>query len=78
MLDLARIATALPGTERGVACAGTSLERRTFHVNGKTYLFVSKDQARLELAASAPEARKLGFSVGAAGWARRARERKRR
>jgi hypothetical protein len=68
MADLAALAAALPGTTHGVACAGTSLESRTFQVQRKTFLFLSKRQARLKLDASAPEARKLGLPVGANGW----------
>lgn len=68
MVDLASLAAALPGTEQGLACAGTALESRTFAVRGKTFLFLSKRQARLKLDPSAPEARKLGFPVGANGW----------
>ncbi len=68
MTNLAKIASALPGTEQGIACAGTALESRTYHVKKKSFLFVSKEQARLKLDASAPEARKLGFPVGANGW----------
>jgi hypothetical protein len=68
MTNLAAIALALPGVEQGVACAGTALESRTYRVGKKSFLFVSKDQARLKLEASAPEARKLGFVVGANGW----------
>jgi len=68
MVNLATIARALPGVEQGIACAGTALESRTYQVKGKSFLFVSKQQARLKLAASAPEARKLGFAVGANGW----------
>ncbi|NUP95797.1 MAG: hypothetical protein HUU28_06490 [Planctomycetaceae bacterium] len=69
MTNLAALATALPDTEQGLACAGTSLESRTFHVRRKTFLFLSPTQARLKLATSAAEARKLGIPVGANGWA---------
>jgi predicted DNA-binding protein (MmcQ/YjbR family) len=68
MVSLATIALALPGAEQGIACAGTALESRTFQVKKKSFLFVSKGQARLKLDASASEARKLGFAVGANGW----------
>ena len=68
MVNLATIALALPGVEQGIACAGTALESRTYQVNKKSFLFVSKKQARLKLDASASEARKLGFAVGANGW----------
>ncbi len=68
MADLAALAAALPGTEQGIACAGTALESRTFHIRRKTFLFLSKRQARLKLDASAPEARALGLPVGANRW----------
>lgn len=68
MADLGSIALALADVEQGVACAGTALESRTYQVRKKSFLFVSKDQARLKLEASAPEARKLGFASGANGW----------
>lgn len=68
MADLVALAAALPGTTQGIACAGTSLESRAFQVQSKTFLFLSKRQARLKLDASAPEARALGLPVGAHGW----------
>lgn len=68
MVNLGTIALALADVEQGVACAGTALESRTYQVRKKSFLFVSKDQARLKLDASASEARKLGFAVGANGW----------
>jgi len=68
MVDLNALAAALPGVEQGIACAGTALESQTFQVRGKSFLFVSKDQARLKLDASKTEATKLGFKVGANGW----------
>lgn len=68
MADLSTIALALPDVEQGVACAGTALESRTFATGKKSFLFLSKTQARLKLGASAPEGKKLGFAVGANGW----------
>jgi len=68
MLNPSTIALALPEVEQGVACAGTALESRTYHVKKKSFLFVSKEQARMKLDASASEARKLGLAVGANGW----------
>ena len=67
MADLRAIALALPDVEQGLACAGTALESRTYNVRKKSFLFVSNSQARLKLDASAAEARKLGFGVGANG-----------
>ena len=68
MVNLATIALALPDVDQGIACAGTALESRTYQLKKKSFLFVSKDQARLKLDASASEAKKLGFTVGANGW----------
>jgi hypothetical protein len=68
MTDLGKIALALPGVEQGIACAGTALESRTYLTKKKAFLFVSKKQARLKLDASAPQARRSGFAVGANGW----------
>jgi hypothetical protein len=67
-MDLAKSAAALPGVTRGVACAGTALESLTFSVNNKSFLFVSKKDARLKLGESAAQARSMGFDVGANGW----------
>lgn len=69
MADLSSIARSLGDVEQGIACAGTALESRTFTSGKKAFLFVSKEQARLKLAASAAEARALGFAVGSGGWA---------
>ncbi|HEX6885999.1 MAG TPA: hypothetical protein VF530_21675 [Planctomycetota bacterium] len=68
MLDLAKIALALPDVEQGIACAGTALESRTYRTGKSAFLFVSAKDARLKLEASAAEARKLGFQVGTGGW----------
>jgi hypothetical protein len=68
------IALAKPGVEEGVSCKGTSLERRTFTVSGKAFLFYGAPGARLKLSASLPEARELAakeperFQAGAGGW----------
>ena len=53
MVDLAKLALALPNLETGIACAGTALESRTYRTGKKAFLFVSRQEARLELAASA-------------------------
>ena len=68
MTDLHAIASSLPNVDVGVACAGTALESRTYLVGKKSFLFVSKKEARLKLAASADEARALRCAVGANGW----------
>ena len=68
VVNLDAIARALPDVERGVACAGTPLESRTYLVRRKSFLFVGKKDARLKLGGSTSEAEKLGFAVGANGW----------
>ena len=40
--DLHSIAAKLPDVEEGVACAGTSLEKRTMKVRGKAFLFLGE------------------------------------
>src|SRR5688572_26169621 len=75
MKNLATIALALPGVDEGLACAGTALECRTFHVNKKNFLFVSEKEARLKLSASSSEAKRLGHEVGASGWVKLSLER---
>jgi hypothetical protein len=68
MVDLGKIALALPGVVQGIACAGTALESRTYQAGKKAFLFVAKTQARLKLQDSVQQARKLGFPAGASGW----------
>ena len=68
MSNPAAIALALPDVEEGVSCAGTALESRTFRVKQKAFLFVSKKELRLKLAASLADAKKRGFEAGAGGW----------
>jgi hypothetical protein len=48
--SLRQIALRLPGTEEGVACAGTSLEKRTIKVRGKAFLFLGAGDAMLKSA----------------------------
>lgn len=68
MASLGSIALALPDVEEGIACAGTSLESRTYSVKKRNFLFVSGKEARLKLSKSAAEAKRLGCEVGANGW----------
>src|SRR5689334_24763909 len=68
MSKLAAIALALPGVEQGIACAGTALESRTYLVEKKAFLFVSREHARLKLGSSIADARKRGAEVGSGGW----------
>jgi hypothetical protein len=72
--SLRRIALDLPGTEEGMACAGTPLESRTIKVGGKAFLFLRATELRLKLGASLPQAKKLAAKepdrcdAGAGGW----------
>jgi hypothetical protein len=71
---LTKAASAIAGVAEGIACAGTSLESRTFNVGGKAFLFVGTKDARLKLDASLGEAMALarqassGVRVGTKGW----------
>src|SRR5262245_12425822 len=71
---LRKTALAYPETEEGVACEGTSLEKRTIKVRGKAFLFLGKSDAMLKLGDSLHEATKLSSQlpgscqVGAHGW----------
>ena len=62
----------LPDVEEGISCEGTPLERRTFKTKKKAFVFFGKKDGAvdvmLKLAASIPEAKKLGFEAGANGW----------
>lgn len=71
---LSKAAKALPDVGEGVACAGTSIESKTFTVNGKAFLFVGSKNLRLKLANSASEADRFAkhpssaVQMGAGGW----------
>lgn len=71
---LRRAALQYPETQEGIACAGTTLERRTVTVRGKAFLFLGPADARLKLGDSLPEATRLAaaepgsLQVGAHGW----------
>jgi len=63
-----------PGVERGVACAGTALESRTFRTRGKAFLFLRAGDARLKLEQSLAAAIRMAaddpdrYHAGANGW----------
>lgn len=67
-------ALALPDASEGVACAGTTLERRTALVNGKAFLFTGPSDLRFKLAGSLAEARESAVknpdavAAGSSGW----------
>jgi hypothetical protein len=56
---LRKLALALPGTDEGIACAGTALESRTVRAGGKAFLFLGPKEIRLKLGESLTEARRL-------------------
>jgi hypothetical protein len=64
----------LPEAEEGIACAGTSLEKRTIKARGKAFLFLGQCDAMLKLGDSLGEATALASKqpdrckVGAHGW----------
>jgi YjbR len=64
----------LPNTTEGIACAGTALESRTIKTNDKAFVFLRGTEARLKLAGSLPEARRMAakqpaqYTAGAGGW----------
>ena len=68
MVDLGAIALALANVEQGTACVGTALESRTYSIGKKSFLFISRKDARLKLSKSTAEAKRLGLDVGANGW----------
>ena len=69
-------ATALghSGTEEGIACAGTVIEKRTIKTGGKAFLFLGLKDLMLKLANSLPEAEHLAaaepgnYKAGRGGW----------
>lgn len=72
--EVLKAALALPGVERGLACAGTALEAATGTIGGKAFVFVGKKEIRLKLDASMAAFQALAkaepgrFSAGAGGW----------
>ncbi|MEQ1761169.1 MAG: hypothetical protein ABL986_22910 [Vicinamibacterales bacterium] len=71
---LVQAARGLPGVSVGVACAGTTMEARTFSAGSKAFLFIGRKDARLKLSVSLRDADVLaarpdtGVKVGAHGW----------
>jgi hypothetical protein len=63
-----------PGAEEGVACAGTSLEKRTIKARKKAFLFLGISDLMLKLDEAVPQAEKLAAKaptcckVGLRGW----------
>jgi hypothetical protein len=71
---LRALALGYPEAREGVACKGTSLEKRTVGVRGKAFLFLGAADAMVKLRASLPEANRLAAKdpgrcrAGATGW----------
>lgn len=67
-------ALAFPETQEGIACAGTSLEKRTIQVRGRAFVFLSEADAMLKLGNSLALASEMAskkphiYKVGAHGW----------
>ena len=74
MQALRKLALEFPGTEEGVACEGTPIERRTIKTVGKAFLFLGVGDAMFKLGASLPAASKLAmkepdhYKAGKSGW----------
>lgn len=72
--DLRFIAAKLPDVEEGIACAGTSIERRTMKVRGKAFLFLGATDAKFKLQDALKEASQFAEDhpdscrVGSSGW----------
>jgi hypothetical protein len=71
---LRKLALGYPEAEEGIACAGTSLEKRTIKARNKAFLFLGVSDLMLKLGDSVPEATSLAAKnpacckVGASGW----------
>ena len=71
---LAKAAQSLDDVSEGIACAGTSLEARTFIVRKKAFLFLGAKEAKVKLDGSLGEAAELAKTpksavrVGGHGW----------
>jgi hypothetical protein len=74
MRGLIASAAKLPGTEEGIACAGTAMESRTLKIGDKAFAFFGPTDLRVKLSRSLPEARRLAKSKpgscvpSAGGW----------
>lgn len=71
---LRAVALKLPDVTEGIACAGTSLEKRTIKVKDKAFVFLGVGDVMLKLGDSLPEAQSLAVEqparckAGATGW----------
>lgn len=68
------LALSYPDTEEGIACEGTSLEKRTVKVRNKAFLFIGPADFMLKLGDSLPDAMLRAashpeqYNAGATGW----------
>jgi hypothetical protein len=71
---LRSFASKLPDVEEGIACEGTALEKVTYKVRKKAFLFLGTKDLMLKLSDSRREAEKLAakepahFKIGSSGW----------
>ena len=75
---LRKLALGFPDATEGIACKGTPLEKSTFKVRSKSFLFLGGDagsyNAMVKLDGSLAEAKKLAakephrYKAGASGW----------
>lgn len=71
---LRRVALRYPEAQEGIACEGTSVEKRTIKARNKAFLFLGMADAMLKLRDSHAEATDLAskepsrYKVGAHGW----------
>lgn len=66
---LAKTALNLKDVATSIACKGTSVERTTYTINKKAFLFLGNADAMVKLQESISDARKVaGCKVGASGW----------
>jgi predicted DNA-binding protein (MmcQ/YjbR family) len=71
---LREVALQFPNAQEGIACEGTSLEKRTIKAKNKAFLFLGSANAMLKLRDSLAEANALAaleptrYKVGAHGW----------
>ena len=64
----------LSGTQEGIACTGTALEKRTIKTGNKAFLFLGPTDVMVKLGDSIAEAAQLAskepvmYRIGAHGW----------
>ena len=74
MQTLRKLALRYPEAQEGIACEGTTIERRTVKARNKAFVFLGLNDAMLKLHESLTEATHLAskepsrYKVGAHGW----------